>query len=434
MLRAHSGGSRRCRREERVAHQSLHTAQLHGLSRIELGREGIERDVTRVKALALLAAAGVAAGGAAAGSSYFGGRSATLGCSGSEYVSYPERPLALRRDEGHAAGFLRDFDPSLLHRGAAVDEIRAIDRPCFEVPHDSSRLLQPTDLVVGLTRGGEAHAYPINLLSLHEVVNDVVGNQPVAVTWCPLCSTALGFERLVGGRELHFGVSGYLYRANQILFDRESRSLWSQLLDGAVTGRYRGTALKPVPLAEETWQAWRSEHPNTVVLSIRNDAYASWFTHPFTRRLGNGFEDSDEPFSFYASKVGVYFPQVVRGVPGGDLVLGTVLGGRPKAYALVTLQRLHAVDDVVSAEPVLVTYDDSALAASLFSRRVQGRVLTFRPERSTLADAETHSRWSPTTGRALAGPFRGTTLKRLPATQSYWFAWRSIYPRTAVLP
>lgn len=349
-------------------------------------------------------------------------------------ASAPASPprLDLRRTLGRPAPFLRRFDYAAMYPAAAPDQIPSIDRPRFETPEEARDLLPPTSLVIGLARNGEARAYPTNLLSLHEVVNDVVGGEPIAVTWCPLCQTALGFDRRVDGRVLTFGVSGYLYQANLMLFDRETGSLWSQLLGGAVTGRYRGTALRRVPLVHETWEAWLAEHPETRVLSIEQDEFAERFTSPDTELTSRGEELSNSPYGAYATKVGLYFRRVVRELSEGTRVLGLALGGRSKAYPVHLLRRDRAVEDRLAGEPVLVTFDESAFSGSVFSRRVRGRVLSFRLAGKELVDRETGSRWSLTTGRAVAGPLAGTQLVRLSATFSYWFAWRRFHPATAI--
>jgi hypothetical protein len=379
--------------------------------------------------VALAAAAAGVGLGAYAGLG--GGGGARASCPRHEYARYG-RPRLDRRPGPSTAPFLRGFDRAAVYYGAAPDEIRAIDRPCFESPAAAQALLPPDDLVVGFARGHQAHAYPLRLLSYHEVVNDRVGDVPVAITWCPLCSTALAFDRRVRGRELHFGVSGLLYRANQILFDRETGSLWSQLLGGAISGRLGGDRLRSVPLVQETWRAWRTQHPNTVVLSIRHDAYAKRFTEPIELSTGRGVVETDDPYDLYESKIGVYFPFSVRGIVDGTIVLGLRIGERAKAYPWLALVRRRAIGDLVGGEPVLVTYDGSALSASAFSRRLDGRVLRFRLAGRDLVDGDTKTRWSLATGRALSGPLAGKRLRRLPATQAYWFAWREIYPMTAI--
>jgi hypothetical protein len=303
----------------------------------------------------------------------------------------PERVrLDLSTSKGKDAAFLRDFERSALVLGAGVDAIPAIDAPRFDSADDAAELLQPESLVVGVEIAGDARAYPTNLLSLHEVVNDEIGGTPVVVTWCPLCVTALAFERRLEGRELTFGVSGYLYSRNLMLFDRATGSLWSQLLGGAVTGEHRGTKLRGVPIVHETWAAWRSKHPNTRVLSFERDQFAPRFTDPGTIE-GDGGESTDAPFEAYLTKVPYYYRARQGALSGAARVYGIVLRGRAKAYPLRELRRRGVVRDEVAGVPVVIRYDDESFSAAAFARGAQ-----------------------------------------LPGTFSFWFAWRSIYPSTTV--
>jgi Protein of unknown function (DUF3179) len=265
------------------------------------------------------------------------------------------------------------------------DAIPAIDRPRFDRPSAVRGLLPGDDLVVGAVLDGQAHAYPLDLLSFHEVVND----GPVAVTWCPLCRTALAFERNVRGRRLTFGVSGLLLHANQVLYDRESGSLWSQLASRAISGRYLGTRLRPVALAQLTWAEWRRGHPDTLVVSIRHDQYASRFTHPYTYVDARGEELSSDPYPGYDQKVNVYYGNTVGRLRGSTLVLGVRIGGAAKAYPLDLLRR--PTSDVVAGHRLRIVPNPDALAAAVFE----------------------HGR-------------------RVAATPAYWFAWHAFYPHSLV--
>jgi Protein of unknown function (DUF3179) len=270
-------------------------------------------------------------------------------------------------------------------RGAAQDAIPAIDEPRFDPPAAVRGLLRADDLVLGALVDGHAHAYPIDLLSLHEVVND----GPIAVTWCPLCRTAIAFDREVRGRRLTFGVSGLLLHANQVLYDRQTGSLWSQLAGRALSGRYRGTRLRPLPLAESTWGRWLRGHPDTLVLSIRRDRYATRFTHPFTYFDARGEELSFDPYLGYVEKVNVYYSEVVRGLADSTLVIGVRIDGVAKAYPFYRLRR--PIRDVVAGHRLRIVPDPAALSAVVLEHG-----------------------------------------SRLPATPSYWFAWRSFYPNTLI--
>jgi len=138
-----------------------------------------------------------------------------------------------------------------IHRGGPPkDGIAALTDPRFVSAADAK--LSPEDRVVGVALGGVAKAYPIRILNWHEVVNDAFAGRRIAVTYCPLCGTAMVFDAVAGGRRRAFGVSGLLYNSDVLLYDRESESLWSQVLKRAVSGPEKGTALTQIPARHTT--------------------------------------------------------------------------------------------------------------------------------------------------------------------------------------
>lgn len=345
---------------------------------------------------------------------------------------HPEPKLDRRLDAGRNAPFLRTYDPEATSYALPPDSIRAIDRPCHETPATARALLPDSSQVIGIERGGDSRAYPVDLLALHEVVNDVVGGDPVAVTWCPLCASSLAFERRVGSRTLSFGVSGYLHKANLVMFDRETGSLWSQLLAGAVTGRLRGSELRRVPLVQTTWAEWKQAHPDTLVLSIRRDPLGERFTSPGSYSTAQGTEETNVPYGSYVGKVPIYFPRTVRGVPEASLVFGVSLADRRRAWPLTALNQVRLLQDELAGVPLVLIAEPDALAAFAYSRRLDERVLDFGLRGRELVDRDTHSRFSGLTGRAVSGPLEGETLARVPGTTAYWFAWRRTYPNTSI--
>jgi hypothetical protein len=332
----------------------------------------------------------------------------------------------------HGRAVLDGFDPRYLVASASPESIPAIVRPRFESPRVASRLLRTTDFVIGVSIDGDARAYPVKLLGLHEVVNDVVAGRPIVVTWCPLCSSALVFDRRVGGETLTFGVSGFLYQANQVLYDLQTRSLWSQLAEGAVTGAMRGHRLELLAAAEQPWGVWRSAHPRTRVLSIRRDRLASRFAHPYTYFDSRGEERSDDPYAGYVQKVPLYYGRLLDGLSGASRVVAVQRHGRSRAYPDLLLLRRTVVDDTFAGLPLTVFWSNADFAPRLFSRRLDGRVLHFRREGNAIRDSATGSRWSASTGRAVAGKLAGSSLRPLAFTYPYWFAWRSFHPRTEI--
>lgn len=169
------------------------------------------------------------------------------------------------------------------HGGPPKDGIPAIDRPRF-VAASRAGFLEPDDAVLGIMHRGDARAYPVRILNWHEVVNDRIAGQPVAVTYCPLCGSGVAFVAEHGGTVLNFGVSGLLYNSDVLLYDRATQSLWSQLMGRAISGSMKGAVLTALPLAHTTWAHWRTMHPSSRVLTpdtgyVRNydrDPYAGY--------------------------------------------------------------------------------------------------------------------------------------------------------------
>ena len=114
---------------------------------------------------------------------------------------------------------------------------------------------------------GDARAYPVQMLIWHEIVNDTVGGIPVAVTYCPLCNSAVAYDRRVGERVLDFGTSGLLWNSALVMYDRQTESLWSHFTGDAIAGVLTGTELDTFPVATVSWRAWRDAHPDGLVLS-----------------------------------------------------------------------------------------------------------------------------------------------------------------------
>jgi len=168
--------------------------------------------------------------------------------------------------------------------GPPKNGIPALDHPAFMSSSEADRSLKAQDMILGLAFGETAKAYPVRILNWHEVVNDDVGKQPVLISWCPLCGSGLVYDPRADGRRYTFGVSGLLYQRNLLFFDRETESLWSQLQGEAVAGPLAGTSLRLFPVTMTTWQSWRAEHPQTLVLSFQTgykrdysrDPYRDW--------------------------------------------------------------------------------------------------------------------------------------------------------------
>lgn len=242
----------------------------------------------------------------------------------------------------------------IFHGGPPRDGIPSIDRPGFVAAADAD-FIGDEEQVLGLSWNGVARAYPIKILNWHEIVNDEFNGAPVAVTFCPLCGSGVAFDAEAGGQRLQFGVSGLLYNSDVLLYDRQTHSLWSQLLRRGVSGEYDGVRLQTLPVQHTTWRDWREQHPDTQMLSPDS---------------AGAVRDYDvDPYAGYDKSEAVFFP-VRPEAPQDTLhpkewVLGVLAGDDAKAYPFSELaKRGEAVlQDQVGGQEVQIHWNMDAYSA-----------------------------------------------------------------------
>ncbi|MBW2383550.1 MAG: DUF3179 domain-containing protein [Deltaproteobacteria bacterium] len=173
----------------------------------------------------------------------------------------------------------------ILPGGPPRDGIPALSHPRFVAAADAP--WNDQDMVVGVVHEGEARAYPLAILVWHELVNDRIADRPILVSYCPLCGSAIVFDRRpagAGGRDgkpLEFGVSGLLYQSDLLMFDRETDTLWSQIAGRAVAGPMTGGHLEILRARILPWGSWRARHPRTRVLSPDTGARRAYGRTPY---------------------------------------------------------------------------------------------------------------------------------------------------------
>jgi hypothetical protein len=207
--------------------------------------------------------------------------------------------------------------------GPPRDGIPAIDDP-RSVPAAEAAELADEEPVVGVVVNGEARAYPLRVLIWHEIANDTLGRVPVAVTYCPLCNTAIVFDRRVGGRVLDFGTTGRLRNSDLVMYDRQTESWWQQFLGEAIVGELTGTTLRMIPARLESFANFRARAPlGTVLVGDHARAYGY---NPYV-----GYDSSPRPFLY-------------RGpLPQGIAPLARVVRVGGEAWSLELLRRKREV-------------------------------------------------------------------------------------------
>ena len=184
-----------------------------------------------------------------------------------------------------------DFD-EIISGGPPKDGIPSIDAPEF-VPVGEAADLAPTEPVIGLTVNGDARAYPLGILIWHEIVNDTVGGVPVTVTYCPLCNSAVVYDRRVAGEATEFGTTGKLRNSDLVMYDRATESWWQQFLGEAIVGTRTGTRLKVLPARLESWERFAKRHPDGRVLVPNNPRMRAYGANPYA-----GYDSARLPFLY----------------------------------------------------------------------------------------------------------------------------------------
>jgi hypothetical protein len=319
--------------------------------------------------------------------------------------------------------------------GPPPDGIPPIDDPQFESVAAADEWLTDRDPVLLVEHGNAVRAYPLAILTFHEVVNDVVAGDPLLVTYCPLCNSALAFERTLDGEVVEFGTSGRLWRSNLVMYDRATRSLWLQFTGEAIVGARVGDQLERLPLQMAAWGDVAQRWPDAEVLSRDTGHDRPYGENPYV-----GYDEGGSPMLF-GDDTGGPLEQMQRVVAtGGD--------ADPVAYPLEVLRQQRVIHDEVDGQRAVVLWapgtasalDSRDLAAGddvgtsgVFRPRVDGRALTFEPAgEKRVTDQETGSTWT-VLGEAVDGPLQGARLTRMTHDDTFWFVQHAFRPDTRVV-
>lgn len=322
----------------------------------------------------------------------------------------------------------------ILSGGPPPDGIPPIDNPQFESIEAAGTWLQNQSPVISLEIDGAARAYPLAILTWHEIVNDEVGGIPVAVTFCPLCNSSIVFDRRLDGQTLRLGVSGNLRNSDMIMWDDVTQSWWQQFTGEGIVGEFTGRQLTMLPSQVVGFGDFAAEYPDGQVLSRETGTTRPYGTNPYA-----GYDSITQPFLFDGT-LDTRFPATER-------VLAGIVGGEPVAYPFSTLSKEIVVNDIVGGIDVVAFWQDGAASAldtatidngriigtaALYIRDVEGQKLTFIVNSDgTITDAQTGSTWN-VFGRAVAGELQGQQLQQLVAAPHFWFAWAAFQPETKI--
>ena len=268
----------------------------------------------------------------------------------------------------------------ILSGGPPKDGIPSIDDPKFLSIKEANEFLKDEETGTGLCIGNDCRFYPYLILVWHEIVNDTVGNQPILITYCPLCLTGIVFERKLEGQAVEFGTSGKLWKSNLVMYNRtndtQKESLWSQVLGEAIVGEFTGAKLKVIPSDVIRYRDWKKLHPNTTVLSKDTGTIRTYGYDPY----GDYYTSNDVSFgaSFNDDRL---HPK--------EFVLGIQIGGKYKAYHSEAL-KAGETKDTFNGEQIFI------------QKKPEGEVRMFI----------------------------GANREPLSYIGGFWFSWLAVHPET----
>lgn len=266
-----------------------------------------------------------------------------------------------------------------LNQGcSARDCIPSIDNPKY-LSVDAANHVADGDIVIALSWKGQMRAYPARILDHHEIVNDTIAGTPLAITWCPLCGSAVGIHREVAGHVTEFGVSGVLYNSDLVLYDRATNTLWDQIIAEGIVGELTGEKLELIPVTMTTWGRWKAAHSDTLVLSTdtgfeRDYSLDRYAQYRGTARLMFSVQQTDERVH----------PKTV--------VFGFQLGETEIAFTEALLTEQNSITHDLDGSQVTVTMKDDG---------------------TVVLEEDDGERYSP--------------------IRLFWFAWYTFHPQTALV-
>jgi hypothetical protein len=315
----------------------------------------------------------------------------------------------------------------IVSGGPPQDGIPSIDNPKFQSVQEADKILEDSEFVLGLNINGDRRAYPLQILVWHEIANDVVGGEPVAITYCPLCFTNQVFNRtLSDGNVVEFGTSGKLYNSNLVMYDRQSNSLWSQALGEGIVGDYSGVKLERIPFDIAYWKEWKELYPESKVLS---------------RDTGSVRPYGADPYGDYYTNDLILFPVANDDKRLGlkEIIIGLENKDQYKAYKLQEIETNRVINDVIGEDKKIALVSLEPFMIRVFDRVIDGNDdgnkivvdLFYNETTNTLIDRVTGSELN-FDGKFINKQLQGKKLERLPMDQGFWFEWAAFHPETEV--
>jgi hypothetical protein len=305
--------------------------------------------------------------------------------------------------------------------GPGKDGIPSIDNPIFLDPSDlGTSLIKDEDLVVGVIRGDAIRAYPHYILDYHEIVNDKLNEEALTLNYCPLTGTAFGWSSTSDNSFSTFGVSGLLYNANLILYDRLTDSHWSQLKLQCINGSQIGEEPILIPVVETTWKMWRTMFPNSKLMSHETGFARDYSVYPY-----GPYKTNHEYFVFRAIPENRALPNKLR-------VHAIIEEEQSKVYRFESFDNGRVVRDSFMGKELLIVGNEDLIVSFILEPDDLSLEFSYAFEDGEILFTDQEGNQWNAFGKAIEGPRKGNVLKSSVSVVSYWFAIAAFYPDPAI--
>ena len=321
----------------------------------------------------------------------------------------------------------------------APDGIPPIDEPKYWSRDMAEKAFFTHEPVIAVEINGEAKAFPLSILTYHEIVNDSIGGVPVTVTYCPLCNAAIVFDRRLRHDNkdylLDFGVSGMLRNSDLVMWDRQTQSWWQQFTGSGLVGDLAGAQLEFLPSMLISLEEFITSYPEGMVLSTETGHERQYGTNPYS-----GYDNLEN------TQPRLFNNKVDNRLPPMERVIDIHVKGKYKIYPLSTISERHVINDKFQGLPLVIFYtsktvsvlDNTKISESrqvgsvtVFSSEIEGQTLKFKKKRSGFVDKQTKSVWS-ITGECISGEMKGKQLRPVTHGNHFAFAWFAFHPETEI--
>lgn len=323
----------------------------------------------------------------------------------------------------------------IVKAGPEKDGIPALNQPTFETFQSAQAWLSPHEPVIALQIDDTARAYPLQILMWHEIVNDTVANLPVLVTFCPLCHSAVVFDRRLKGEVLDFGVSGLLRRSDMIMFDRKTETLWQQFNGEALVGTYSGEWLDTFASQLLSFEQFQSAYPKGLVLSQQTGYDRAYGANPYPQ-----YDRKNRQPMLFKDKIDKRLAPMER-------VVSFAIDEKVRGYPLSVVRKRGVIQEQIGERAVVIFHAGETRSAlsnkrirrgrkigsvGVFNPVIKGETYHFVQRGDAIYDRETQSQWN-IVGQATAGPLAGKQLETIKHRVDFAFAWFAFNAEAAQL-